>query len=555
MLILDLRSSWLESHLFTDSVKYLTFAVKPGPSNSLDRPGSGPYDERLGFTHFATFLNHLKSQGYVVAAQARDSRFSTFLTRAGLFPIYHEKAQAGLQILDRNGNPLFQRIYPRQIYPDFDSVPPLVVNTILFIENRYLRDPEHPYRNPAIEWDRLARAVVELGVHKIDHHYPLIGGSTLATQLEKVRHSPGGRTGSVGEKFRQVASASLRAYQDGRDTRQAEERVVCDYINSIPLAATASNGEVIGLADGLRAWYDADFNSVNGLFEANENSLSPDRMKQRARAFREVLSLFLALRAPSFYLHTNPEALDIQTDRYLRVLAENRIISPRLRDLALHARAEVAPRSVPHSIDFVSNKAPDAIRVSLLHLLGVDNSYDLDRLDLTVRTTLDKSAEASATNFLRGLSQSSNVESAGLHQYQLLDQGNPDAVVYSATIYERGHGQNLLRLETDNYNHPLDINNGTKLQLGSTAKLRTLILYLQIMTDLHAKYAGASQSELQSAAAAVLPGDNLSAWAISYLSTAPDKSLEAMLQAALDRKYSGSPGESFFTAGGSASFR
>jgi membrane peptidoglycan carboxypeptidase len=47
-----------------------------------------------------------------------------------------------------------------------------------------------------------------------------------------------------------------------------------------------------------------------------------------------------------------------------------------------------------------------------------------------------------------------------------------------------------------------------------------------------------------------LPDDHLTDWAVKYLASVQDRSLKAMLQAALLRKYSGSAGESFFTGGG-----
>ncbi len=40
---------------------------------------------------------------------------------------------------------------------------------------------------------------------------------------------------------------------------------------------------------------------------------------------------------------------------------------------------------------------------------------------------------------------------------------------------------NVLRVQTDNWNQPLNINQNTRLELGSTAKLRTLINYLEIV--------------------------------------------------------------------------
>ncbi len=121
-------------------------------------------------------------------------------------------------------------------------------------------------------------------------------------------------------------------------------------------------------------------------------------------------------------------------------------------------------------------------------------------------------------------------------------------MIYSFTLYERGPGANLLRVQTDNLDQPLNINQDTKLELGSTAKLRTLINYLEIVSDLHKQYVGMSPQQL--AAVKTLPDDHLTEWAVKYLGTAQDRSLTAMLQAALQRKYSGSTGESFFTGGG-----
>ena len=57
-------------------------------------------------------------------------------------------------------------------------------------------------------------------------------------------------------------------------------------------------------------------------------------MRDRARGYRETLSLLLALRSPHLYLVQDPLALEKQTDRYLRALAERGIISHRLRDLS-----------------------------------------------------------------------------------------------------------------------------------------------------------------------------------------------------------------------------
>ena len=52
----------------------------------------------------------------------------------------------------------------------------------------------------------------------VDRDYDAPGGSTLATQIEKYRHSPSGITSSVFDKLRQMYSATLRAYSNGPDT-------------------------------------------------------------------------------------------------------------------------------------------------------------------------------------------------------------------------------------------------------------------------------------------------------------------------------------------------
>ena len=94
----------------------------------------------------------------------------------------------------------------------------------------------------------------------------------------------------------------------------------------------------------------------------------------------------------------------------------------------------------------------------------------------------------------------------------------------------------LLRVQADNLIQPLDINAGTKLDLGSSAKFRTLISYLSVIADLHQRYADLDDKEL--AAIATRPSDRLSVWAIAYLRGNKDRSLTPMLEAAMERHYS-----------------
>jgi membrane peptidoglycan carboxypeptidase len=547
LIVFEMRTSWFQSRVLTLVAQKLTFSVLPGPSASIRYPTSGPYNNRLGYTELPSFLTRLDGSPYRITAQARTSFLSRFLTGLGVFPIYREKTQAGLQILDREGRALFSSRFPRRAYPSFDAIPPLVVRSLLFIENREALDRIHPYRNPSVEWDRLAGAVLDLGINAIDSGHRISGGSTLATQIEKIRHSPSGRTSSVAEKFRQMAAASLRAYQDGEVTLEARQRIVRDYIDSIPLAAQSRYGEVHGLGDGLWAWYGSDFATVNALLAGKKEAVNdPDAA---ARAYRQVLSLLLAINSPSKYLLQDHNALDARTDSYLHLLWRAGIISTDLRDRALGAHSELLRRAPPKPpVSFVERKGADPIRVRLLSLLGMSSTYDLDRLDLSVTTALDKSAQEAVTETLQKFGDPGYASKAGLVGYRLLQGGDPSSVIYSFTLYERGPAANFLRVQADNYDQPLNINEGTRLELGSTAKLRTLVNYLQIVAELHRRYARMSPEELQ--AVQVVPEDHLSRWAIGHLLTAPDKSLPAMLEAAMNRKYSANPGERFFTGGG-----
>jgi membrane peptidoglycan carboxypeptidase len=115
-------------------------------------------------------------------------------------------------------------------------------------------------------------------------------------------------------------------------------------------------------------------------------------------------------------------------------------------------------------------------------------------------------------------------------------------------LFEKGKAGNLLRVQTDNYDQPLDINEGIRLDLGSTSKLRTMVHYLELISDIYTQYKDRPAKELSQIE--LHPRDYFSAWVIEQLRANPKISLEDLLNQALDRRYSASPGEYFFTGGG-----
>ncbi len=543
-LIGEARFSWLQSFTLSWLASHATYQVKPGLGNVPEVSG-GPYDARLGYAHLKRFTRRLEREGFTVESQARWSETLRDLASFGLPPIYREKNQAGLTLLDSTGQPWSIAQYPGRTYPSFESIPPVIIKSLLFIENRELLDEEAPNRNPAVEWDRFARAIADLGMRQITRGSRSSGGSTLITQLEKVRHSPEGRTATPVDKLKQMLTASLRAYQEGPSTLAARRQVVCDYLNSLPLASIAGHGEVIGLGDGVWAWYGADFERATRLLKQADSGVNAASAEQGA-AYRQALSLLLAINRPGHYLQRDPGSLVSRTESYVRVLAEMGLIPATLRDAAL-----AAPQSLRNKapnvelISFSERKAMDSVRNELVNLLALDGYHQLDRLDLTAKTTINRSATEATTATLRRLADPEFAAASGIFGARLLQPEAVAQVIYSFTLYERGAGANYLRVQADNYNQPLSINEGTMLELGSTAKLRTLITYLEAIAGIRAQLLTQAPKTWQAA-----PRDPLTQWSIDYLRSTQDQSLRPMLEAAMDRTYSASPGEGFFTGGG-----
>lgn len=545
----EARASGVQARYFTRQASQLTNEIVDGPSDRIRFPGNGPYDLRFGYARLPATLQTASGRGFRIAAQVRVSEQFAELVDRGVSPIFREKTQAGLRILDRRGATLFASRSPERIYSSLDSVPPVVWQTLLFLENRALLDPRFPNHNPSVDWPRMAQAGTALALSWLGSARSVPGASTLATQLEKFRHSTEGRTRSTREKVLQMEAAALRSYLSGENTEAARRRIVADYLNSVPLAAIAGHGEVTGLGDGLWAWYGVDPDEVNRLLwqEARGEAASDTAAgARRAAAYRQVLSLLLAHRRPSYLLvrAEGRDALRKLTAQHLRLIARTGIITAELRDAAL--AVDLTPRSrapdMPR-VSFIERKGADAVRTELLGVTGVGTLYELDRFDLTARTTLDLRAQEEVTNLLVRLAHPA---------FGVLDRGDPARVIYAVVVRERTETGNVVRVQVDNVDSPFNVIEGSKLELGSTAKLRTLISYLEIVEQLYLRNAGRPAANLR--AEPVGAGDWITAWTLAYLAANPGVSLERILEAAMSRPYSASPGESF-TGGGTQMFR
>ena len=542
----EARTSRLQSRILSAYARRLSYTVELGPSPRIRFPKGGPFDARRGYVQIPEFEERLVSAGFHIAAQARFSPSLEWIARLGIALPYREAAEAGLVVRGNEGTVLHQGA-PARRFARYDDIPPLVVRSLLEMENRELADAADAQTNPVVEWDRLARAGLLYAAGKLGLPVRREGGSTLATQLEKYRHSAGGRTASFSDKLLQMTGASLKVYREGRDTREPRREIILDYLNTVPLAAVPGYGELHGLGDGLKGWFGMELDEVCRDLDA------PDPAR-RARAFKHTLALLAAVRAPTHYLLQDREGLEARMRLHVAELTRRGVIGPALARALDSAQLGFVPAAwEPDAASFDKKKAANLIRIQLLELLGVGSLYDLDRLHLDVQSTIDPALQDHVMSLFEKLHDPSFVAARGLRGERLLQQGDPAKVIYSLVLFERTPLGNALRVNADNLNEPMDLNSGLKAELGSTAKLRTLAHYLELAAAQHAEFSPLGTPRLRARAAEAR--DPITRWAAETLLEEPALDLDAFLGRALDRKYSASPGEAFFTGGGLHTFK
>lgn len=550
LLVAEAKTSHFQAQELSRYASTLRYTLEPGSSNQIQFPGHGPFDQRLGYTRLPELEARLLARGYEIAEQARFSPALLDYSRRGFFPPYPEKTQAGLTIEECRGDALYQFRHPQRQYSSFDTIPPVVLQTLLFIENRQLLDESTPYANPAVDWPRFTKAALSQVGRALDLPGQAAGGSTLATQLEKYRHSPQGLTYSSREKLRQMISASVRSYQDGPQTLTARQEVALDYLNTVPLSAAPGYGEVHGIGDGLWAWFGADFDTFNRRLSIGFDEV--DGRTEQGLALRQVVALMIAQRRPSWYLRGGRRALEELTDSYLRLLRQEGVISDSLAQAAQEQHLTFRDHTeTPFNLRIEPDKGVQVARQRLGGMLDM-SLYDLDRLDLSARTTLNASLQGEVTAYLHRLADPEFAGEIGLLGERLLAPDRTQDVRYSFTLFERSEDGFLVRVQTDNTGQPFDINEGSKLELGSTAKLRVLATYLEVVAELHERHTGKSIEALR--AVETDRQDVLSRWVLDRLIEAPGLTLDELLAMAMERRYSASPAEAFFTGGGRHTF-
>jgi membrane peptidoglycan carboxypeptidase len=540
---IEIQTSLLQSWFFTRTNEQLSYQLTKGRSTSIAFPRSAPFDDRRGYSKLPAFQSRLEAQGYQVTQQARQSEKMVQLIKRGISPPYVEPPETGLDIRGADGAPLFRHAQSEFLFAKIDDIPPLLVKTLLFLENRDLDHPASPWQNPAVEWDRLFKAAFFYVASKLYIEVPVQGGSTLAVQLEKFRHSPNGRTESPVEKYRQLVGASLKAYREGWNTRAWRERIVVDYFNTVPLAAAPGYGEIHGLGEGLFAWFGMQLTDMVSALKA------PGLAPAKVRAFKHALALLISVRAPSVFLVDERASLEEKVDQFTRLMTRSGIIDGDFAAALQETPIKFIPAApLPPQPSSGKNKAANAIRTGMMESLGSYNVYDLNRFHLEVQSTIDVPLQKAITEFLHSLANPDVIKARGLNGERLLENADPKKVIYSFLLVEPTPEGNLVRVQADNLAAPFDFNKSVKLELGSTAKLRTLTHYLEIIAELHKELMALDSDGLKVKAQEAR--EPLTKWAVETFQKEKNLTLEVFLDLAMGRKYSANPWETFFTGGG-----
>lgn len=550
----EYKTSALQADYFLEEAKLLTFRsekatveapIAPAATRRLTSP-QGPRDQRLGYTQAGEMLATLEAKKrFALTMSAIPSQALLDYTVEGFYPPYEEKLDAGLTLSDRRDAPLVHERFPRHIYPSYEAIPPLALETIFFLENREMAGGKPPTYNYVLEWDRTIRSFWMLATAKLTGE-SVHGGSTLSTQWEKFSHTSGGRTEGMTDKLIQIYSASIRLYGlSGSDTELGRRRIALYYINQFPLGARPDLGEVHGLRDGFFAWYGLDPDEVDAALRGERD------IEAQGHALRHTMALFIGLRRPSSLLAKPSERLPVMIDEALGSMREQEIISAELHARALAAKLEpirhaMKPAQTPDEI--VRTKVISSFRAALAESLGVKSQYDLERMDLSARATLDNEAQREVEELLITKMRDPEFlqQNSFLREYGLRD-GAPADVHYSFILLEREEQQNKVRLEVDTLERPFNFNRGARVDLGSTSKLRTLVTYLELVASLYDTWRPLTKQQL--VALEIHPRDRIASWVQHELYHNRKMTKKAIIEQALEYKYAASPAR-FMTGGG-----
>jgi membrane peptidoglycan carboxypeptidase len=551
---------------------------KTGPGFSAKKVTTPPearsaIDKTRGYADNLKEDAILRKQNFTVSPQKE--HYERKILGTPLFSLEEPKAQAGLSIIDDSGETIYQAKYPRQIFNSFDEIPVIWWQTLLEVENRELLNHQDDKidlivadiaynKNVTIEIDRLAKAIFLHVAKKAGLNVSTPGGSGLPVQIEKMLHSPNGQShGDSDEKKRQILTAMAKYYKD-----LDAKKFVVTYFNTVSLASTKWDGNVDGYAEAMHIWYGRDLDQVKTMLNTPDDKLDAEGLKLKAQIYMEAASLVIAVKKPDEYYNgpavrgahlSKAERAELgrkemreRLGLLLHSFVTKGIISQKLFDQIDLNNLKIADPNVRHEVEAPSPyKYVNNLRIKTQQTMKVPSLYDLDRRDLTARSTLLGSLNRAAEEVCNDIHDPAFARANGLvggpEGRFNFDERDLPYVKCAVIINEQlPDGRNVNRVLTDNVkNSPMNQVSGGRQGMGSTSKFRWgLAVYELTMGELYDKYSTKTPEELNARLKEISVNDNLTRWALTTLADPKNAGMtfETFLDAALERTYSGNPG-------------
>lgn len=559
---MEANYSFWQQHLGTNVANNKTGFGYSSKKVNTPPEAKSAIDQTRGYADSVKDDAALARKNYTVSEQVEYWEHKILGTK--LYSLDEAKPQAGLQITDDTGKSIYEAKYPRQIFNSFDEIPEIWWKTLLEVENRELLDHQNDGKNVTIEVDRLVKAIVLKKLKEWGAPVENPGGSGLAVQIEKMLHSPDGQSrGDKEEKKRQILTAMAKYYKD-----HDAKKFVVTYFNIVSLASTKLDGNVDGYAEAMHIWYGRDLELVKKTLTTPDDQLDANGLKLKAQIYIEAASLVIAVKKPDEYYNgpsvrgahlSKAERAELgrkemrqRLGKHLPAFVRKGIISQKLFDNIDLNKLEIADPNVRREIAAPSPyKYVNNLRIQVQQEVSVPSLYDLDRRDLSARTTELASLNTAVERICKQITDPVFARASGLiggpEGRFLFDERDLPYIKCAFIMNERmDDGRNVTRALTDNdASTPMNKVSGGRQGMGSTAKPRWgLYPYEAAMSDLYEEYSKQTPEQLNAALKETNFNDNHTRWALTTLLDPKNSGItfDDFLDLSLERTYSGNPG-------------
>jgi len=415
-------------------------------------------------------------------------------------------------------------------------MPPLVVELLLAQETR-------PYWRavPSYAPVLLPRFFKVLGLRALGLTEQ--GGSTIPTQLRKVLSSPGHRTTSMDDKIRQMVGAEFDLYREGFSTEETRKDILLDYANHVFLGGETGYPAVYGFCDGFRRYFNRKIRDVRKDLARSEARSSD--LRRKASALKQAALLVSIIPLPNKRIKKNEDGetpiIERAAQRHITYLEDQGMISPKLAEVARKTKVELRrydlPSERPVMRGMAWTTAKEFLREGLNLNQKVFNHY-FDGMNIEVYTSYDKALQQA------------------LHRtFESRQKQQGEAQKYSVYLVQSDPASSRVIAE---YSSDRQFNTKGLLGLGSTAKARVLVEYLQMVEWLHTHrnqivplQKGIRELYIPNNRFANLnkkTTDELTQTLLGWMANTADRSLTEVLEDSVRRKYSAQE-VTFYTGG------